>query len=71
MLPSAGRGAADFNPRSPWGERQLDKDVYWRMMRFQSTLPVGGATIRSKHTLWNQLYFNPRSPWGERLSDLL
>ena len=34
---------------------------------FQSTLPVGGATVQyvQKHALfWD---FNPRSPWGERL----
>ena len=34
----------NFNPRSPWGER-LDSTISRSdMMRFQSTLPVGGAT---------------------------
>ena len=34
----------DFNPRSPWGERQATySDAMWSKI-FQSTLPVGGAT---------------------------
>ena len=35
----------DFNPRSPWGERLclFAKDL--QGYRFQSTLPVGGATV--------------------------
>ena len=37
---------SNFNPRSPWGERLFDTrcahDTY---CIFQSTLPVGGATI--------------------------
>ena len=35
----------DFNPRSPWGER-LSKTVLSALQsKFQSTLPVGGATM--------------------------
>ena len=34
----------DFNPRSPWGERRRDFSLPIRERRFQSTLPVGGAT---------------------------
>ena len=34
----------DFNPRSPWGERPLSGAISARTSRFQSTLPVGGAT---------------------------
>ena len=34
----------DFNPRSPWGERLDCKPVGYGLSRFQSTLPVGGAT---------------------------
>ncbi len=55
-----------FNPRSPWGERHLMGKASTRAQKFQSTLPVGGATApplaprRSAHD------FNPRSPWGER-----
>ncbi len=33
-----------FNPRSPWGERLVDFVKFIRHRRFQSTLPVGGAT---------------------------
>ena len=37
-------GQYNFNPRSPWGERQAEymKEKYF--WKFQSTLPVGGAT---------------------------
>ena len=34
----------DFNPRSPWGERRNGNIADTRRKRFQSTLPVGGAT---------------------------
>ena len=34
----------DFNPRSPWGERQYRQGRREQSKRFQSTLPVGGAT---------------------------
>ena len=34
----------DFNPRSPWGERRLMPTSCGSFSRFQSTLPVGGAT---------------------------
>ena len=36
--------ASDFNPRSPWGERQKGCSHWSRRLQFQSTLPVGGAT---------------------------
>ena len=35
----------DFNPRSPWGERRHNQKHPERGFRFQSTLPVGGATL--------------------------
>ena len=35
----------DFNPRSPWGERPLMSASWFRFCVFQSTLPVGGATL--------------------------
>ena len=38
----------DFNPRSPWGERRHDGAVLSSIQRFQSTLPVGGATGSNK-----------------------
>ena len=34
----------DFNPRSPWGERLEKKRQQATRLKFQSTLPVGGAT---------------------------
>ena len=36
----------DFNPRSPWGERPQPFSCTNRSYRFQSTLPVGGATAK-------------------------
>ena len=33
-----------FNPRSPWGERPMPGFWVLLQLRFQSTLPVGGAT---------------------------
>ena len=44
---SAGRDLlsyAHFNPRSPCGERQLALKKYQEAQKFQSTLPVWGAT---------------------------
>ena len=38
------RGLLDFNPRSPWGERLAAYSETVFSFRFQSTLPVGGAT---------------------------
>ena len=35
----------DFNPRSPWGERHPLLVIFNAKMQFQSTLPVGGATL--------------------------
>ena len=42
------RNTRHFNPRSPWGERLLF--WLWRLERdrFQSTLPVGGATCKKQ-----------------------
>ena len=37
-----------FNPRSPWGERQISLDTLPFRTSFQSTLPVGGATSPTK-----------------------
>ena len=50
------RGAAladhgnNFNPRSPWEERQGTTEQQYIEFEFQSTLPAKGATIQSKHT---------------------
>ena len=37
----------DFNPRSPYGERPRDDPLRALRQRFQSTLPLRGATFRS------------------------
>ena len=37
----------NFNPRSPWGERHLHRPLRDYQQGFQSTLPVGGATLCS------------------------
>ncbi len=42
---TAGYVNADFNPRSPWGERRPLSLLRSTAGRFQSTLPVGGATV--------------------------
>ena len=34
-----------FNPRSPWGERRRNASTADSIGLFQSTLPVGGATL--------------------------
>ena len=42
-----GAGAWRFNPRSPWGERRTAYIANDAGCPFQSTLPVGGATVIS------------------------
>ena len=58
---------ANFNPRSPCGER-LFPDVTPLIIKylFQSTLPVRGATDSDAVLLSGAWDFNPRSPCGER-----
>ena len=56
----------NFNPRSPWGERPCASWIWSICIGFQSTLPVGGATIVQNLLLHLIVHFNPRSPWGER-----
>ena len=56
----------DFNPRSPYGERPRIPRATATCIRFQSTLPLRGATWgSSKDDAW-KADFNPRSPYGER-----
>ena len=62
----AQRSAVHFNPRSPWGERLQFYGLNFAASRFQSTLPVGGATPHAVQPLQRKGHFNPRSPWGER-----
>ena len=56
----------DFNPRSPCGERRISPSSIYRGPRFQSTLPVWGATTAYSSVCSNRYNFNPRSPCGER-----
>ncbi len=44
-LPTPTVGSADFNPRSPCGERLRFHSLECTSFRFQSTLPMRGATI--------------------------
>ena len=43
-----GQPPRDFNPRSPWGERRFSSGGGTARRSFQSTLPVGGATISAR-----------------------
>ena len=45
--PASGAGTPNFNPRSPCGERRNSAPYYALPSRFQSTLPVWGATFGS------------------------
>ena len=56
----------NFNPRSPWGERLCRYLCVSSTTKFQSTLPVGGATSLTTNHRTSHSNFNPRSPWGER-----
>ena len=56
----------NFNPRSPCGERLWRRGLPLRGWRFQSTLPVWGATLPWWRPFGHSPDFNPRSPCGER-----
>ena len=57
---------ANFNPRSPWGERLVMYAVSQGARAISIHAPRGGSDRKPKAypTYW--VYFNPRSPWGER-----
>ena len=55
-----------FNPRSPCGERPWSMPPRPSKTKFQSTLPMRGATIIPPNGIHCKRYFNPRSPCGER-----
>ena len=59
----------DFNPRSPCGERPSPAFAPFAIERFQSTLPMRGATTTRMPRRCISKHFNPRSPCGERLAD--
>ena len=61
----------NFNPHSPCGERRLQHSENRRKARFQSTLPMRGATTCPAATITRLLAnFNPHSPCGERRHDI-
>ena len=55
-----------FNPRSPCGERHQAAAYIHLNIKFQSTLPVWGATLLKIIRILIIRHFNPRSPCGER-----
>ena len=55
-----------FNPRSPCGERPRRERRAGEQSRFQSTLPLRGATRTASSMAVRTRDFNPRSPCGER-----
>ena len=58
--------SADFNPRSPHGERHDTTFFGVCPTSFQSTLPARGATAAASRMAPAATDFNPRSPHGER-----
>ena len=60
---SEGGDSECFNPRSPWGERLWRLSGCPRALWFQSTLPVGGATIIHK-TITATIPFQSTLPVG-------
>ena len=67
--PTAQRLAGKISIHAPRGGSDVCYfDIIHAKDRFQSTLPVGGATYKSSKTHQTSKYFNPRSPWGERPS---
>ena len=46
---------ADFNPRSPCGERLIQFRLFRQPPRFQSTLPVWGATKKARDLINAQM----------------
>ena len=58
----------DFNPRSPCGERQQEKQKYKRIYEISIHAPrVGSDNVAINKKTDKQENFNPRSPCGERL----
>ena len=55
-----------FNPRFPWGKRHGFDTKQCTPERFQSTLPVGEATLPQRVDKPLHRHFNPRFPWGKR-----
>ena len=53
----------NFNPRSPWGERLSAGGQAAALQGFQSTLPVGGATLYP-HLLYTGTSISIHAPRG-------
>jgi len=65
--PKIPRLATCFNPRVPWGTRRRLMGAVSRFTGlFQSTRPVGDATISRISGRTGYWSFNPRVPWGTR-----
>ena len=60
----------NFNPRSPWGERQWNSQPYLAHLLISIHAPRGGSDYSCSLPVPQTAYFNPRSPWGERLNAL-
>ena len=54
----------NFNPRSPCGERPLILPILKLPIQFQSTLPVWGATGRTKLTSTARIFQSTLPVWG-------
>ena len=63
-----------FNPRTPCGVRLWAMPPTFRILVFQSTHPLRGATLSSPSPALPATHFNPRTPCGVRpreVADLL
>ena len=61
-----GASARNFYPRSPYGERQISRELLLRYQVFLSTLSLRRATPRLIGIDAGSKNFYPRSPYGER-----
>ena len=55
-----------FNPRAPCGARPIENWVESDNVKFQSTRPMRGATLRQRQSRESCRSFNPRAPCGAR-----
>ena len=63
---SCPRGATDFNPRSPHGERPSRAGVDIGLRKISIHAPRTGSDVDCSCAIASAPYFNPRSPHGER-----
>ena len=62
---------ADFNPRSPHGERHYAMTNSQFAGLFQPTLPARGATCRMNFSIWQGYIFQPTLPARGATRDML